>query len=60
MNKGLELPRLFVPDDQVALLDLDLPYTSEPRPVMFYNINGVTPYIDPEGNNHTEILCNGT
>lgn len=56
---ALELPCLFVPDDQVALFDLELPYESEPRPVMFYNINGISPYIDPAGNSYTEILANG-
>jgi len=58
--RPIELPCLFVPEDQVALFDMDLPYESEPRPITFYNINGITPYVDPKGNNYTEILCNGT
>lgn len=60
MRKGIELPCLFVPDDQVPLFDMELPYTSEPRPVMFYNISAISPYIDTDGNNYTEIMCNGT
>lgn len=56
----IELPCLFVPEEEVAMFDLGLDYESEPRPVLFLNINGITPYIDPKGNSYTEILCNGS
>ena len=51
----IELPVLFVPEEEVAMFDLGL----DSRPLLFFNINGITPYIDPKGNPYTEILCNG-
>lgn len=55
----IELPILFVPEEEVAMFDLGLDYESESRPLLFFNINGIAPYIDPKGNSYTEILCNG-
>jgi len=55
----IELPCLFVPEEQMALFEMDLPYESEPRPVTFLVINAFTPYIDPNGNNYTEIITGG-
>lgn len=55
----IELPALFVPEEEAAMFDLGLDYEPEPRPVLFFSINGITPYIDPKGNSYTEIFCNG-
>lgn len=55
----IELPILFVPFGEVKMHELGLGCGSEPRPMLFFNINGITPYIDPEGNLYTSILCNG-
>ena len=55
----IELPVLFVPEEEVAMFELGLDYKSKPMSMLFFNINGITPYIDPKGNLYTEILCNG-
>lgn len=55
----IELPVLFIPEEEVTKFDLGLDYESEPKPLLFFNINGIAPYIDPKGNSYTEILCNG-
>lgn len=55
----IELPVLFVPEEEVAMFELGLDYKSKPMSMLFFNINGITPYIDPKGNSYTEILCNG-
>lgn len=59
LMEPIELPILFVPYEEMSMFDLGLECGSEPRPMLFFSINGITPYIDPEGNSYTEILCNG-
>ncbi len=59
LREPIELPCLFVPEEQMALFEMDLPYESEPRPVTFVVINAFTPYVDPKGNNYTEIVTGG-